>query len=49
MARAVNSTLGEIIEQQRGLKEGGGDEVVKMLRASNMYDLDRFFANVSGT
>jgi hypothetical protein len=38
MARAVNTTLGEIIEQERGLKPGGGDEVVKMLRASNMYD-----------
>jgi NADPH-ferrihemoprotein reductase len=37
MARAVNSVLGEIIEQERGLKPGGGDEVVKMLRASNMY------------
>lgn len=38
MARAVNTTLGEIIETERGLKPGGGDEVVKMLRASNMYD-----------
>ena len=38
MARAVNTVLGEIIEQERGLKSGGGDEVVKMLRASNMYD-----------
>jgi len=37
MARAVNSVLGEIIETERGLKPGGGDEVVKMLRASNMY------------
>lgn len=37
MARAVNTVLGEIIEQERGLKPGGGDEVVKMLRASNMY------------
>jgi NADPH-ferrihemoprotein reductase len=36
MARAVNTVLGEIIEQERGLKPGGGDEVVKMLRASNM-------------
>jgi NADPH-ferrihemoprotein reductase len=38
MARAVNAVLGEIIEKERGLKPGGGDEVVKMLRASNMYD-----------
>lgn len=38
MARAVNAVLGEIIENERGLKPGGGEEVVKMLRASNMYD-----------
>jgi NADPH-ferrihemoprotein reductase len=38
MARAVNAVLGEIIEKERGLKPGGGEEVVKMLRASNMYD-----------
>ena len=38
MARAVNTVLGEVIEQERGLKPGGGDEVVKMLRASNMYE-----------
>ena len=37
MARAVNTTLGEIVEKERGLKPGRGDEVVKMLRASNMY------------
>jgi len=44
MARAVNSVLGEIIEQERGLKPGGGDEVVKMLRASNMcVSLDHIF------
>ena len=37
MAREVNSLLGKIIEKERGLKEGGGDDVVKMLRASNFY------------
>jgi hypothetical protein len=34
---AANMVLGEIIETERGLKPDGGDEVVKMLRASNMY------------
>lgn len=37
MARAVNTVLGEIIEQERELKPGAGDEIVKMLRAANMY------------
>jgi sulfite reductase alpha subunit-like flavoprotein len=46
MARAVNATLGEIIEKERGLKEGGGDEVVKMLRASNMYSLSTFLLTI---
>ena len=38
MARAVNAVLGEVIEKERGLRPGGGDEVVKMVRASNMYE-----------
>jgi sulfite reductase alpha subunit-like flavoprotein len=37
MAREINSELSEIIEQEGGLKPGGGGEVMKMLRASNAY------------
>ena len=37
MAREVNALLGKIIERERGLKPQGGEEVVKMMRASNLY------------
>lgn len=39
MAREVNATLGKIIAAERGLTESQGEEVVKKLRNSNLYQV----------
>lgn len=49
MAREVNATLGRIIAGERGLSEGQGEEVVKRLRNSNLYQVwPSFFSNPLG-
>ncbi|KAF2083443.1 hypothetical protein K490DRAFT_69804 [Saccharata proteae CBS 121410] len=40
MAREVNTLLGQILSQQRGLSESKGEEIVKSMRASNQYQED---------
>jgi NADPH-ferrihemoprotein reductase len=40
MAREVNSLLGQIIAQQRGVDEARGEELVKQMRNSNQYQED---------
>ncbi|KAF2834427.1 hypothetical protein M501DRAFT_944156 [Patellaria atrata CBS 101060] len=40
MARDVNSLLGDIISQQRGIPASKGEEIVKAMRASNQYQED---------
>lgn len=40
MAREVNSTLVQIIAEQRGLTEAKAEEVVKAMRSSNQYQED---------
>ncbi|KAI9772479.1 MAG: NADPH-cytochrome P450 reductase [Geoglossum simile] len=40
MAREVNIVLGQIIAEQRGLSEAKGEEIVKMMRSSNLYQED---------
>lgn len=40
MAREVNSLLGKIIAEQRGLPESKGEDVVKAMRAANQYQED---------
>ncbi|CAZ81042.1 unnamed protein product [Tuber melanosporum] len=40
MAREVNTSLGSIIAQERGLTETQGEEIVKRLRSSNLYQED---------
>jgi len=40
MAREVNTILGQIIVQQRGLKESQGEDIVKSMRSSNAYQED---------
>lgn len=39
MAREVNTSLGNIIAQERGLTETQGEEIVKRLRSSNLYQV----------
>ncbi|TLD21533.1 hypothetical protein PspLS_08971 [Pyricularia sp. CBS 133598] len=40
MAREVNSVLGQIIAEQRGIPEAKGEEIVKNMRAANQYQED---------
>lgn len=40
MAREVNTIVGQIIAQERGLPESKGEDVVKQMRASNKYQED---------
>ncbi|KAI4214837.1 MAG: hypothetical protein LQ351_002550 [Letrouitia transgressa] len=40
MAREVNTMLGQIISQQRGLSAEKGEEIVKAMRSSNQYQED---------
>lgn len=40
MAREVNTVLGQIIAEQRGVSEAKGEEVVKAMRTSNTYQED---------
>ncbi|KAL8743804.1 MAG: hypothetical protein Q9190_003883 [Brigantiaea leucoxantha] len=40
MAREVNTMLGQIISQQRGVSVEKGEEVVKAMRSSNQYQED---------
>lgn len=39
MAREVNTVLGQIIAEQRGVPESKGEEIVKNMRASNQYQV----------
>jgi len=39
MAREVNTSLGNIVAQERGLTETQGEEIVKRLRSSNLYQV----------
>ncbi|KAI1302956.1 NADPH-cytochrome P450 reductase [Xylaria venustula] len=40
MAREVNTVLGQIIAEQRGVPESKGEEIVKNMRAANQYQED---------
>jgi NADPH-ferrihemoprotein reductase len=40
MAREVNVVLGQIIAEQRGIDPQKGEEIVKNMRSSNMYQED---------
>jgi len=40
MAREVNTILGKIISEQRGIPESKGEELVKSMRTSNQYQED---------
>lgn len=40
MAREVNTLIGQIIAEQRGVPESKGEEIVKAMRASNQYQED---------
>jgi len=37
MAREVNTIMGRIISEKRGLSEAKGQEIVKQMRSSNQY------------
>lgn len=37
MAREVNTIMGRIISEKRGLSETKGQEIVKQMRSSNQY------------
>jgi hypothetical protein len=39
MAREVNTSLGNIIAKERGLTESQGEDIVKRLRSSNLYQV----------
>lgn len=39
MAREVNTVLGQIIAEQRGVPESKGEEIVKNMRAANQYQV----------
>lgn len=40
MAREVNTLVGQIIAEQRGVPEAKGEEIVKKMRSSNQYQED---------
>ena len=40
MAREVSATLVQVIAEQRGMSESKAEEVVKAMRASNLYQED---------
>ena len=40
MAREVNATLAQIISSQRNLPEAKGEDIVKQMRSSNVYQED---------
>lgn len=40
MAREVNTVLGQIIAEQRGVPESKGEEIIKNMRAANQYQED---------
>lgn len=40
MAREVNTILGQIIAEQRGIPESKAEEIVKAMRTSNTYQED---------
>lgn len=39
MAREVNTVLGQIIAEQRGVSEAKAEEIVKNMRAANQYQV----------
>ena len=47
MAREVNTIMGRIISEKRGLSEAKGQEIVKQMRSSNQYQEVCFFADES--
>lgn len=40
MAREVNTLIGQIIAEQRGIPESKAEEIVKQMRSSNLYQED---------
>lgn len=46
MAREVNTTLGNIIAKERGLTETQGEEMVKRLRSSGVYQVSPFITSI---
>lgn len=40
MAREVNTLLGKIISEERGISEQKAEEIVKAMRSSNQYQED---------
>ncbi|KAK5003038.1 hypothetical protein LTR28_010663, partial [Elasticomyces elasticus] len=40
MAREVNTIVGQIVAEQRGLPEAKGEQIVKAMRSSNQYQED---------
>lgn len=43
MAREVNTVLGNIISEQRGIPEAKAEEIVKNMRSANQYQV-RYFS-----
>lgn len=41
MAREVNTVLGQILAEQRGISEAKAEEIVKNMRAANQYQVRR--------
>ncbi len=39
MAREVNTVLGQILAEQRGISDAKADEIVKNMRAANQYQV----------
>lgn len=39
MAREVNTVLGQIIAEERGIPEAKGEEIIKNMRAANQYQV----------
>lgn len=40
MAREVNTTLAQILSSQRNVPESKGEDIVKQMRSSNIYQED---------
>lgn len=39
MAREVNTVLGQIIAEERGIPDAKGEEIIKNMRAANQYQV----------
>ena len=42
MAREVNTVLGKIMAEQRGISESKAEDVVKSMRSANQYQVRRY-------